>query len=441
MELKKREQCEEYLLKRFFFIKRAGGSNIYHDSETGDWTLTKQHLVSNLLHGYDISYADAEQLVSHQQFLPILDRRLFRPDKGRVVKDKGNFYPNLWRPPRANPNPRLSSEPFYQHLIMMLGNKEKANYLIQLLAYKYQRKEGKLHIACYFYGKEGGMGKSLFVDEVLPKVFGEASVISISDPKSLKSKSNVELWTRDWLAIAEADLSLDSAAYTTIKSHTGTSKIDADKKFKDFSLHEIPANLIMLSNNPPSFIEQEDRRFFVSKWQYKFDSPNEKSGYFKIYTDWLFNKGGLEAIAGLLATVKVIIEPTQAAPITDEKIAAMEISVHPAIEEIRCIVETNVDRKLYKLDNFESLFRKHNIVDTKRYSHMLIEAGLAKQPRIRPKVNGKQTYANYFTANGWVLRTQNGKPTVLVRGDVEFDASEDEGWLNNDCSLPYDYEL
>ena len=47
--------------------------------------------------------------------------------------------------------------------------------------------------------------------------------------------------------------------YDKIKSFTGTDEIDADKKYENVGKHQIPAQLIMLSNRPPAFIENNDK--------------------------------------------------------------------------------------------------------------------------------------------------------------------------------------
>ena len=77
----------------------------------------------------------------------------------------------------------------------------------------------------------------------------------------------MDYWSRTWLVVEEAQVSQGTALYDNIKSFTGTDEIDTDRKHENVSKHKIPAQLIMVSNRPPAFIENTARRFFVSCWR------------------------------------------------------------------------------------------------------------------------------------------------------------------------------
>jgi hypothetical protein len=192
----------------------------------------------------------------------------------------------------------------------------------------------------------------------------------------------------------------------------------------------------MLSNNPPSFIETNDRRFFVSKWQHDFENPEQKTEYFDRYINWLENEDGYAAIAGLLQSTKVVIKNTEAAMMTPEKQQAMNIAEHPVIADIKAVLNEEPDRVLYTQDSFANAFRKHNIGDTKRWSHILSECGLSKSASVRAKHHGKQRSAVYYVREGWTLRISNGVTPKLQKDEKTLEAANDAGWFKDESTYP-----
>ena len=135
-------------------------------------------------------------------------------------------------------------------------------------------------------GEQGGAGESTFA-ETLAHVFGRESVKKVNTTKELTSKGSVDYWSRTGLVVEEAQVSQGTALYDNIKSFTGTDEIDTDRKHENVSKHKIPAQLIMVSNRPPAFIEHNEGRFFVYCWHVDLDTPEARQQYFTGYRGWL----------------------------------------------------------------------------------------------------------------------------------------------------------
>ena len=164
------------------------------------------------------------------------------------------------------------------------------------------------------------MGKGTF-STVIKNVFGETAVRVAPDQAELKSMSGVDLWTRTWLFVEEVDVKKGSTDYNKLKTFIGGNSFDSARKNEHFKRHETPAQLIMFSNSAPNFIEPNDRRFFISKWEHAFSDTQEKTDYFEDITTGLTEEEAYPAIAALLKHRK--IDHVQvAAPVamTEEKL-------------------------------------------------------------------------------------------------------------------------
>lgn len=387
------------LAKRFFQVRQQGNQKYYYDLETGETNLQPMHLIGVLMEWGIETITAAQHILKQQHLLPLAQKKLYRPNQLPIVKEKQLHYINLWREPEIRPNSTLSAEPFVNHLVKVLGSSEKADYVLDMLAYRYQNPllEHKPHIAFYFYGSQGGAGKSTFA-ETLTKVFGRSAVQTTNTVDTLSNKGAVDLWSRTLLIVEEAQVSKGTKLYDAIKSYTGSDKVTTDKKFLDVSTYEIPAQLIMLSNRPPMFIEEQDRRFFVSQWHLDIDGDRNRAWYFDEYRCWL-NNCGYEAIAGLLKTRSITVNPFEAAPMTAEKEQAIGAMVDPVVLAIQSFLEDNAQQRLFEERHFESLFHRYKVSKPSKWKYFLGEAGLRRHGRVL--IKGKQ-------------------PTVWLRKDDEF---------------------
>ena len=289
----------------------------------------------------------------------------------------------------------------------------KAGYLIRMLAYRYQvhdfRQTQKPHVAFYFYGKQG-YGKGIFSD-TLQAVFGESAVMKVPDEKSLNSMSSVDIFSRTWAVVDEVNIAKGDTNYNKIKTHTGTTQTSSARKNEHFKQYYIPAQLMMFSQKPPTFIETGDRRFFISQWDCEFDSSQQKDNYFGRYTNWLQNEGGYSAIAGLLEKTDIkTLRAESPAMMTPEKRQVVAMVTDDAVTDIQLAVEDKPDVICFTESDFDNVWFEHDITKKAR-GYKLQEAGLVETAK--KKYEGKRTI-KFFVRPEYELIVKNGMPNTLT---------------------------
>jgi hypothetical protein len=310
---------------------------------------------------------------------PLAKSTVYKPKEERVIISEGLCFENTWMKDGVIPSDD-SAEPFEEHLKLALKEEIKVNYLLDLLAFKYQKPdETKPHAVVYLYHAEGGNGKSVFA-ETLEAVFG-SSAVTIAPEKRMNSGSKVMLWAKTLLIAEEADVARGSDIYDIIKTYSGQETIDDDTKHQHFKKYDIPANLFMMSNRAPTFVEPNDRRFFIAEW--KLDMEAEaKASYFTSYIKWLKEEGGLEAIAGLLSRREVTRNMYAPVPMTEEKKSAMSLAQDECMQDIVNFLDDHQDSRVFCQSHFKEIFDNH-LVKPNQKKHKLTEAGLKRhQPRV-----------------------------------------------------------
>ncbi len=377
----------ERLATRFMVEKYSGGQRSFFDRETGKQGLLPMHLIGVAMGDGATTLEEAKRIVKHQYFRPLAAGTVYRPNESDVVSEKGLNIRNTWRVSEVVPEPTNSAQRFIDHLQDVLGADDgKVDYLLDMLSFRYQNPTApKPHVAFYFFGEQGGAGKTTFA-ETLTKVFGATAVRTTNTVAGLMGKGSVDLWGRTFLVVEEASLAKGTALYDTIKSYTGQDYTDTDRKYAAVGTHHIPAQLFMLSNRPPMFLEPEDRRFFVARWQLSITSAAERAAYFADYRLWL-DSGGLEAIAGLFGTREIVADPYQNAPETTEKIIAIEGAIDPTVTAILDWLEEHENIRLVTIRNLDEVWREHGTKSNAR-KHKMVEAGL--QFYGRTKLGDKQ---------------------------------------------------
>jgi hypothetical protein len=398
------------LRKRFLLTARKSGPDIYYDLLRESADCTHQNIVYYAVQ-QGLEYNEAKNSLLHRsKFRPVTTNMLFRPNQPKVVEEHGMYSVNVWQKPEISPDPALSAEPWIEHLQDVLGSKDKADYFIDMLAYRFQNPtKRKPHIAFYFYGQEGGSGKTTLL-RTLEQVFGKSAVKTTNTVKGLSSGSATELWSRTWLCVDEAHIGKGSAIYDQIKSYTGNDSVESDKKYQGFGRYEVPAQLIMMSNRQPVFIEENDRRFFVSEWL--IPSGVDKASYFAKLNDWLDNENGYEAIAGHLQARKITADPHIAPPMTLEKRSAMHLTKD---SNVTAVEDFLADSKalLYATDELKEQL-DDAYIKTSRLKHIFSEAGLIETGRIR--IKGIDGQARYWHKKEYRLR-RTGEGNMLDVGD------------------------
>tara|TARA_R110000803_G_scaffold151143_1_gene216316 strand:+ start:2820 stop:4169 length:1350 start_codon:yes stop_codon:yes gene_type:complete len=425
-------QLADWLRSRFYFIKQQSGQTLYYDAETGVRTLTKMHLVEHLIiQGMksDDPLSTGLEIISNVFFTPIVLQEVYLPHRPKVVNIQGNHHLNSWSEPTIKPGQAISARPFEEHLRRMLGSNAKADYLIDMVAYRYQNpkmlNDQKPHVAFYLYGEKHGYGKGLFAG-TLEAVFGESAVTKVIDQSALNSMSAVDVWTRTWAVVEEVDVKKGSTDYNRLKTMIGGGAFSAARKGEHFRKHESPAQLFMLSNHAPTFIEPNDRRFFISEWTTTFESVEEKNNYFSQYATWLKEEGGYSAIASLLARRDISQVKIEApAMMTDEKQAVVSLMTDRAVEEIQLIMEERPAAICFTADMFDSIWRDHDVPKNQR-KYKLSEAGLLATPKKR---YGRPTF-QFWIRKGWDIQVRNGKKTMLSNKTEQLakELESDEGY-------------
>lgn len=448
------------LTRRIFFVKSQGNQRYYYDVKTGANSLTVQHLIGLVIHDMkrrhedwdvgDITSPKNELRTQLQKahFNPIVMQPQYRPHEGETAYINGLYFPNVWHKPDVVPaeytsiakarSKKTGAAPFIQHLQLMLGDavaldhpESKAGYLIRMLAYRFQKHDfreiEKPHVAFYFYGKQG-MGKGI-LGRTLEAVFGGTAVMTVPDEKSLTSMSSVDVFSRTWAIVDEVNISKGSTNYNTIKTHTGSTHTSSARKNEHFRAWYIPAQLIMFSQKPPTFIEAGDRRFFISRWETEFDSPQDKDNYFRDYANWLHDKGGFEAIAGLLKVTDVSkLRPESPAMITPEKRQVVAMVSDDSVQEMIEQLDENPERICWTEDDFLETFLAQEI-SQKQYGYKMEEAGLVEQ--LKRKYGGNRSI-KFYLRKGWEIRVVNGKGSWLQStsdSNSKMKLKEDAGYL------------
>ena len=447
----------QLLTKRIFLLRQHASQTFYYDAVTGATNLTLMHLIQIAIElapkGYNpgnvISKDNAlRQLIKNTYFLPIINEPQYHPGKlSRAVKIEGLYYPNSWRKPECVPTAFASIEEarsqsgaarFIEHLQLMLADnimdldhsESKTGYLIRMLAYRYQvhdfRKRQKPHVAFYFYGKQG-FGKGIF-SNILNTVFGESAVKIVANEGALTNGSQVDVFRGTWAIVDETNINKGSTDYNTIKSMTGQTFVESSRKHEHFKRWYVPAQLIMFSQQPPTFIEPGDRRFFINRFDTEFESQEAKDDYFKAYTHWLSNEDGYAAIAGLLAATDITDVRIESPPLmTDDKKMVINMVTDYPVADIKEIIDQHPDRVCFVADDFSTVWAKYDI-KIAGYKYKLMEAGLSD--------TGKHRYSNlhrhFWIRDCYRLPRKQGSRLILEHKVDQSKTrllSEDPGYI------------
>ena len=349
-------------LARFFVVSGSGQGMRFYDPVT-QAQLTIHNVVNwiNQRIGAD-EFLGWGELVQ-KRWRALLPEAQYRPHRPIVFAiEPGLYVRNIWSAPEIEPSAEADPTLFLEFLDHAIGRDER-EYLIKWLAWQYQRPLDKPHTGIYLYGPQG-TGKGTIAN-VLEAVFGSSAVMRIADQSKLGSMSSVDIWSRTLLVVEEVEVSIKDRLANTIKSFMGTSWVDADRKHEHFGRHFIPANLIMLSNNPPTMLDGDDRRWYVKEMKPR----SEPVQYFKDLYAWLDNDGH-EAVAYLLATTDISDMNLSDRPRwTDEKALACDMATKQDVLDVQKLVE-QANGYVFTADYFKE------VCNPNRLFHIAHEVGL-----------------------------------------------------------------
>lgn len=396
--------------RRFLIVSGAGQGMTFYDP-LNDRMVTV-HNVAQWINDRTKSPVSWKR-IADGHWRSLMPTPAYRPNQPVVFEDEEGFnFRNIWVKPEVEPAFDAKAEPFVDFLTFAVGE-EKAAYLIDWFAWQYQRPLDKPHTALYIFGAQGS-GKNT-IHTTMELVFGPSAVQMCADPDKLKSMSAVDLWSRTLLFTDECEVSINSSLYHQIKSMTGKDYTDADRKHQHFGRHHVPANLVMLSNHAPTFLEKDDRRFYVVEMR-----PRENfEQYFNAYYRWLREEGGAAEVAGLLAQ-RDISHMTLAGrpPMTQEKEKALDLALHQDILDVQNRIE-QWDQIVYLPEDFTK--GADALVKPMRLQHILGEVGLEAVDL--NKISGSsRSKAKGFT------EAQSKRILILKGAEVFQDAADHNAW-------------
>ncbi len=351
----------------------------------------------------------------------LLPEAQYRPHQPPVFTiEPGLYVRNIWSAAEIEPSAAADPTLFLEFLDHAIGRDER-EYLIKWLAWKYQKPLEKPHTGIYLYGPQG-TGKGTIAN-VLEAVFGSSAVMRIADQSKLGSMSSVDIWSRTLLVVEEVDVSIKDRLANTIKSFMGTSWVDADRKHEHFGRHFIPANLIMLSNNPPTMLDGDDRRWYVKEMK----PQPQPVQYFKELYAWLEDDGH-EAVAHLLATADISEMDLSDRPRwTDEKALACDMATKQDVLDVQKLVE-QADGYVFTADYFAE------VCNPNRLFHIAHEVGL-KVVNLNTLSGKSRSCATGFT------EAECKRLFVAADAEVMQDPHQQNAWQlrygHSVCSLAY----
>ena len=173
----------------------------------------------------------------------------------------------------------------------------------------------------------------------------------------------------------------------------------------------------MNSNYPPTFIEADDRKFFISKWETEFEHTESKTDYFKGYMQWLKREKGYEAIAGLLAERDVSkVRISAHVMMTEEKLQVTALMTDFVVDEVVSLLDTHDAVKVFNSSMFDSIQTATEILKAVQRNKM-DEAGLV--PTLAKKYEGKNR--TLWKRKGVMLKASNGVALVMTLADGSSD--------------------
>lgn len=422
---------KKYIQKRFlrtdkgYFCLRTGTTNLQTYQLKGILDRVRQKPESELA---DVSYETIDSVFRFDlgrkwDAWPMTDKTAYVVGGDALIDREGIFHINTWRQPKTIPKSGDISV-FKKHLLMALGSAEKMNFILDFLAHKYQFPDIKAPHALYLYGRQG-MGKGT-LKEVLQGVFGKSAVKYAGKASAVGSVLN---WSASLFIADEIKITKHSEFYNEIKAYTVETELEDRLLYQNYQTHDIPAQLILFSNHAPSFLEEDDRRFFVATWDIGLEKTSDEYRiHFDEYYQWIESDYGLAALAHHLQTRDLSNYKVRSAPpMTEEKAKALSIVADPIKAMVNEMLEDNPEKLVFSEDIFAGLRETH-----KGWLHLINECGLSRF-KDRVKCNGKRHYL--WHRDKCKISTQSGRKATVI------DTHKKELPLENVTLVDYDLQL
>jgi len=408
------------LLQRRFLLVQTNHIKSFIDTKD-DSSVSFATVEGVLMHKFDINQRQARFVLKNNYVNPFSGKKVYRPDHPdhKVLNIDDKWVLNTYRKPNVTPNPSISAKPFLDHLTLAIGDDVAVEFLLDFVAYRYQNlyldgNTGKPAHALYIFSKAQGQGKSLFADETLKAVFGDTAVKTTTTADALIKQNGYQYWERTWLLADEVKIGEGTRLYDNLKARISKTSDFVDPKGKASFEAELPAQLIMTSNHPPTFIEADDRRFCIIEWETGL-RDDAKANYFNEYCKWLYSDG-YSAIAGLLQTRDLSnYKPMSPPPSTEAKLRAILTSESPDVDRVMEHLAFFSDQIAFKATAFDNLRIPNKIKE-----QVLRQAGLTRQ---RPYLDGNKVGIwirdGYNCKAGNIFKAETGELARPLKDDID----------------------
>lgn len=405
------EDVRDYVRNRFMSSGRG-----YYDTitERNDYTSVSIMAILNELgfnpnHCYKIQQELANRerckdgMKVKQRILMEYGGSVFEPNGDAVISRDGLGYVNLWKPLAYEPKEGDIS-PFLNHLKLVLKDDFKVEFVLDFLAHRMQNPNEKAHQALYLYGRQGS-GKGT-LKTVMQEVFGASAVKYAGNSEAVKA---IENWNRTFFIVDEIEVKKSSADYDQIKALIVEQKMEGRLLYQNHKTHSVMSQLIMFSNHSPSFLEKDDRRFFVTEWSIPFElDSKEHSEHFETYHDWI--RVGIPALGYFLLNRDLSnYKPFSAPPMTLEKKQALSLATDSQVEKIIDFINDHPEQVLFTLDEIKRGIDADFVKDS-ALKYSLVEAGLTKEEQ---DITIENKRYRVWVREGWVI-DRTTKPIAVI---------------------------
>jgi hypothetical protein len=186
------------------------------------------------------------------------------PGETRLIWENGAVSVNKWQPP-AYRGLGVSDADFgiAGRLINVLFPRERERAMVvNWLAWNLQNEEDKPGWSLFLYSKSKGTGKSTFCT-LAAKLFGEANSVSQNNVTKLTSQFNTTALNSKLVISEEIQLRQNSTQSNSLKTLITEKAILAERKGMEAERLEQGCCFLFTSNHLPTWIEADDRRYYV----------------------------------------------------------------------------------------------------------------------------------------------------------------------------------
>jgi len=327
----------------------------------------------------------------------------YEPNEEAIVIRDGVGYLNAWRPLGYKPT-KGDVKPFLEHLKLVLRDDVKVEFLLDFIAFRMQKPREKATQALYLFGKQGS-GKGT-LKNILQDVFGASAVKYAGDSGAVKA---IENWGRTFFIVDEIEVKKSSADYDRIKALIVEKSMEGRLLYQNHATHQTTSQLIMFSNHSPSFLERDDRRFFVAEWSIPFDIDSEEHAkHFDELHQWIAK--GIPALGYFLLNRDLSkYKPYSAPPMTVEKKKATALAIDSQVEKVLDYLDEHPEQVLFTLDEIKSALGDQYLKES-ALKHTLTAAGMTKEA---DAIMHERKRYRFWVREGWAVDRKTKPITVF----------------------------